>query len=243
MSTRNKNGSCLQEDKLRSYLDGELSAAESNATAAHLKFCAACASSLEILRSDSTRLESLLASLAPDQSLPTEAPALLPSPQRSVARIGWTAALSLGALAAVIIAAVLLLEHRGTSEAPRIVTRQPLPSPPSTVATDHSNPPRESPLPRQVNHQQSIHPRPKIRNASLQSRNNQTFDHFIALDNDGPIDSGLIYRVDLPGSIFSSLDPAVLSSHVLAEVIVDGSGRARAFRFLGSQVKSSAQGE
>jgi hypothetical protein len=224
---------CIQENNLRAYLDGELSAADAKASASHLASCPACAGKLEILRSESASVDALFATLAPEQPLPTAAPAMLPfANQRRAARLGWTAALSLGALAAVIIAALLLLNRHATPQGPTFANHQPNPSSSSPDAVNQTKQ-QQAQIPQRASVVQSIHRAPKIRPASLHSRN-QTPDlkNFILLDNDGPIESGLIYRVKLPGTIFSSLDPAVLSSQVSAEVIVDGSGRPRAIRFL-----------
>ncbi|HUK30112.1 MAG TPA: zf-HC2 domain-containing protein [Candidatus Acidoferrum sp.] len=223
---------CIQENNLRAYLDGELSAAETASSASHLASCPACASKLEILRSESAEVESLFAALLPEQTLPTAAPAMLPvAANRRAARLGWTAALSLGALAAVIIAALVLLNRHATPKAPTIANHQPAQSSPSPFAVNQLK--QQAPLPQHASVVQPIHRAPKIRPASLRSANQPPdLKNFILLDNDGPIESGLIYRVKLPGTIFSSLDPAVLSSQVSAEVIVDGSGRPRAIRFL-----------
>jgi hypothetical protein len=233
---------CIQQNNLRAYMDGELSSAEAESAASHLASCPACASRLEILRTEAASVDALFATLAPEQPLPTVAPAMLPfANQRRVSRLGWTAALSLGALAAVIIAALLLLNRHATPQAPAVgpqqANRQPAQPLPSTVAANPSTQ-QQAVLPQPANHQQPFHQsavqrQPKIRTASLHSRNQTAdFNNFILLDSDGPIESGLIYRVKLPGSIFSSLDPAVLSSEVSAEVIVDASGRPRAIRFL-----------
>jgi hypothetical protein len=219
---------CIQENNLRAYLDGELSSDETKAAVSHLASCPACTGKLDILRSESASADALFATLAPEQRLPTVAPAILPfaNPRRD-ARLGWTAALSLGALAAVIIAAVLLLNRHATRQAPTLANHQPNQSLPSSVAINQAR------IPQRASVVQSIHRTSKIRRASLHSRNQSPdLKNFILLDNDGPIESGLIYRVKLPGTIFSSLDPAVLSSQVSAEVIVDGSGRPRAIRFL-----------
>jgi hypothetical protein len=223
---------CINENNLRAYSDGELSAAEIKAAANHLASCPACAAKLDILRTESASVDALFATLSPEQTLPTAAPVMLPFPnQRRAARLGWTAALSLGALAAVIIAALLLMHRHPTPQAPSFANHQPNPSSPSPVPGNQ--PKQPVPIPQHASVLQSIHRAPKIRPASLQSRNQPTdLKNFILLDNDGPIESGLIYRVKLPGTIFSSLDPAVLSSQVSAEVIVDGSGRPRAIRFL-----------
>ncbi|HEV3220340.1 MAG TPA: zf-HC2 domain-containing protein [Candidatus Acidoferrales bacterium] len=231
---------CIQEDKLRFFLDGELSAAEKESNASHLASCAACTDKLEILRSESAEVESLLGSLKPEQALPTVAPALLPfahelTNQRRAARIGWTAALSLGALAAVIISALLLLNRHTAPQAPAIGVRQPAPSAPAIASTNQSVQPKQAMPPQRAlsSEQAALAQRPKHQRVSMRTpAAPANLEHFIRLDNDGPIESGLIYRVKLPGSIFSSLDPAVLSSEFSAEVIVDASGRPRAIRFL-----------
>ncbi|MFZ0819004.1 MAG: zf-HC2 domain-containing protein [Candidatus Acidiferrales bacterium] len=241
MSTRIREANYIQENKLRSYLDGELTASESETTASHLASCGACASKLETLRSDAAAVDSLFASLAPEQPLPTAAPELLPfAYQRRAARFGLTAALSLGALAAAIIAAILLLNHRATSQAPSIGKQQPAQTAPLSVVPDQNN---HTVLPAQAK-QPSLPLQATHKNVSFRPANHvQPQLHFIRLDNDGPIESGLIYRVKLPGTIFSSLDPTVLSSQVSADVIVDSSGRPRAIRFLSSQIKSTRLGE
>jgi hypothetical protein len=232
MSSSIRENNCIQENKLRALLDSELSATESEAASKHLASCPACAAKLDTLRAEAAAVDSLFASLAPEQPLPTSAPALLPVPYRgNAARLGFTAALSLGALAAVIVAAILLSKRSSPPQAPTIGTQQPVHSAPAIAVQDHSLQPI---LPRvaknhPVVHQTSYH-QPNLKN-------------FIPLDNDGPIESGFIYRVKLPGTIFTSLDPAVISSQVSADVIVDSTGRPRAIRFLGTQVKSSLQGE
>jgi hypothetical protein len=241
MSTTIHEDNCIQEDKLRAYLDSELTAVEAADTSSHLASCAACAARVEILRSDAAAVESLLVSLAPEQALPTSAPALLPVPQRHrVARFGWTAAISLGALAVVIVAALLLLTRHTAPQTPGIGKQQPAQSAPSPVAVDQN---KQSVVPQQA--KQNAIPSPAThKNASLRPQNhNQVRVHFIRLDNDGPIESGLVYRVKLPGSLFTSLDPAVISSQISADVVVDSSGRPRAIRFLSSLNKSIRQGE
>jgi hypothetical protein len=240
MSTRIQEDKCVQEDKLRAYLDGELAASETEITASHLASCASCAGKLEILRSDAAAVDSLFASLAPEQPLPTEAPALLPfANQRRAARFGFAAALSLGALAAVIVVAILLLNHHASSQAPVIGKQQPTQSAPPSVAVDQN---KQAVLPSESK-QKKLPLQTTHKNVSVSPNRRPTPVHFIRLDNDGPIESGLIYRVKLPGSIFPSLDPAVLSSQVSADVFVDSFGRARAIRFLSSQDKSTKQGE
>jgi len=221
---------CIQEDKLRSFLDSELSAAESESTACHLALCAACASKLEFLRSEAADVDSFLGSLAPEQTLPTAAPALLPmAPQHRSARVSWTAALSLGALAVVIVAALLLLMRHSYPKAPDLGKQQPGQSAPSTLSANQPKRQKEAMLPEEAIHSQQA----KRQRVSMRTPNHRPeLRPFIPLDNDGPIEMGLIYRVKLPGSIFSSLDPAVLNSQISAEVIVDETGRARAIRFL-----------
>jgi hypothetical protein len=232
MSSRTREDNCIQENNLRAYLDSELSTTESEATSNHLATCPACAYKLSAVRAEAAAVDSLFASLAPEQPLPTAAPAMLPVPlQRSAAQFGWTAALSLSALAAVIIAAVLLLRHSSAPQSPVIVKRQPAQSAPAPVAPMNSRqPPLSTPRKRQPSKFRDANYRPNPR-------------PFIPLDNDGPIESGLIYKVKLPGTIFNSLDPAVMHSQYPAEVIVDVWGRPRAIRFLATQVNSSRQGE
>jgi hypothetical protein len=232
MSSRTREDNCIQENNLRAYLDSELSTTESEATSNHLATCPACAYKLSAVRAELADVDSLFAFLAPEQSLPTAAPTLFPIAHPSfAARFDWTAALSLSALAAVIIAAVFLLRHSSAPQSPVIVKQQPVQSVPAPVAAIKSQQPPLSTPPR--------HRSTKIQNANYRPNPRP----FIPLDNDGPIESGLIYKVKLPGTIFNSLDPAVMHSQYPAEVIVDVWGRPRAIRFLATQVNSSRQGE
>jgi anti-sigma factor RsiW len=225
---------CIQEDTLRAYLDDEMSAAERDAISGHLASCTLCAGKSEILRSEAAVVESLLGSLAPEQALSSAAPALLPVRQRRVtARAGWTAAISIGALAAVMVFAFVLLTRHAPPQTPVMGRNQSAPIPSSTVAVDQPRQAeqltRAQPENRQHAKQWHADHRPVSYRAADRRPN---LSLFIPLDNDGPIESGLIYRVKLPGSFFPSLDPAVISSEISADVIVDGSGRPRAIRFL-----------
>jgi hypothetical protein len=62
---------CLDEGLLQAYMDGELSPEQSNAAAAHLAACAACADALALVQSETAFFAS---ALAPDESVgvPTE---------------------------------------------------------------------------------------------------------------------------------------------------------------------------
>jgi anti-sigma factor RsiW len=225
---------CIQEETLRAYLDNELSAAETDAISGHLASCTLCAGKSEILRSEAAVVESLLGSLAPEQALPSAAPALLQVRQpRVTARSGWTAAISIGALAVVMVFAFVLLTRHAPPLTPVMEKNRSTPTASSTVAVDQPRQGEQLTSAQPASHQHAAQPHADHRPVSYRAADRRPdLNLFIPLDNDGPIESGLIYRVKLPGSFFPSLDPAVISSEISADVIVDGSGRPRAIRFL-----------
>jgi len=198
---------CLKQETLLAFADRELQAAEMELVERHIADCSACKLQFDRVSATSVKVDALLNSLAPSDSLEQEPRTFVSIPQRAASiRTRWAAVGSIGVLAAAAFLWFLAVRGSHPTEQPRLVvsaTPVALPVEKTPVAVPVSNKPT----------QVAIH---KPRTASRQ---------FQALDNGGPIQTGMIYRVSLPASSDSS-------RRIPAEVIVDDFGKVRAIRFL-----------
>ncbi len=206
---------CRPEGALRAWLDRELPSAESEALATHLKECAACHGLCAELEGRAAHVGALMQSLdamtqsldamtqsldamtqSLDMPLPRPARAALaavpPRPQR------WVAV-------AVTLAAGMALAVYLTPRSHPVQTTVPAVATAAAQAISAQEPPPtlEASAPRRA---RRTAPKP---------------EEFIALD-DEPFESGLIVRVDVPGT------------DVQADVVFSPDGRARAYRLLQS---------
>jgi hypothetical protein len=155
----------------------------------------------------SLRVGALLSSLVPSDAIDTELKMYVSIPQRAASiRTRWAAVGSIGVLAAAAI--LWFLAVRGSHPAPEpklVIAAAEVTHP---IENAHVAVPANT-RPTEV----AIH---KPHSAPRQ---------FQALDNGGPIQTGMIYRVSMPS-------PSDSSRRIPAEVIVDDFGKVRAIRFL-----------
>jgi hypothetical protein len=186
---------CLPEGTLRAYLDGELTAEEMRSVAAHLEDCPVCGQLHTELSVRASYVGGLMESLA----VPVARPLPRKAPVRASGSWLWTGVAV--ALAAGLALAAMLIPKKEPS---RVVQVPPAVQAPPVVI---SQPPATVPVEAAVRSVTARKP-PRMKNA----------DAFIALD-DEPIESGIVMRVELPGS-------------TPADIVFSPDGRARAVRLV-----------
>ena len=188
---------CWPEGSLRAYLDGELPPEQMRSVASHLEQCPACGRLHMELSVRASYIGGLLGTLA--------APVARTAPRKVVHRVSgswaWTGAAV--ALAAGLAVAAMLIPTREP------VRQAVLTPPPQTAIT--------RPAPVEVPVVASPSQAVAVSTTAKRRRVKQT-DPFIALD-DEPIESGIVMRVELPGS-------------TPADIIFSPDGRARAVRLV-----------
>jgi anti-sigma factor RsiW len=205
---------CLKKEKLLAFVDGEMPSDEMELTERHIEVCTSCRREVEGVRATSVTVNALLNSLAPGETAGVDALTAVRIPYGSgKTRMRWTAVASVGVLVAALVLFVLI-RRQHSAPAQNIVTAvTPAPTPSvekkevlaaAVAKPTHVGTPR-GPL--------------KVR-------------QFQALDDGGPIETGMIYRVDLPASSVPNGVSLQSAKRIPAEVIVDEFGKVRAIRFL-----------
>ncbi|HKA00979.1 MAG TPA: zf-HC2 domain-containing protein [Candidatus Solibacter sp.] len=189
---------CWPEGSLRAYLDGELRPEEMRSVEAHLAECLECSR----LHTELSVRASYVGGLMESLEIPVAQPARQKPTARATGSWLWTGAAV--ALAAGLAIAAMLLPKR---EPVRQVNVAPLPAP----GVEEPVVVKEIP---------AVTPQPRVTNASTapKARRSRRSDPFIALD-DEPIESGIVLRVELPGS-------------TPADIVFSPDGRARAVRLV-----------
>lgn len=215
---------CVKEEILQAYVDRELPGPEMESVAAHLAECAACSTSLEVIRATNLKVETFLNSLAPEE-VPVVAPVSIAELSRrsAASRLAWTAVVAGGALAAGILLLVMMVRRPQVNTAYDSSRNQPVIPISSSATKDESALPVRAGI--SVEKTATIGKTTHVRATKMQLK----VLNFQALDNRGPIEMGMIYRVNLPAT-FSGNGGS--SKGIPAEVIVDESGQVRAIRFL-----------
>jgi hypothetical protein len=187
---------CWPEGSLRAYLDGELAPEEMRQVAAHLEECPACGG----LHGELSVRASHVAGLMDTLTVPVAQPMRKKVVARTSGSWAWTGA-AVALAAGLAIAAMVLpkQEPRRVVQVPAVVPQQVLPQEPAALPVVAQ--------PRTVA-SASVRKAPRVQRA----------DPFIALD-DEPIESGIVMRVELPGS-------------TPADIVFSPDGRARAVRLV-----------
>jgi hypothetical protein len=205
---------CSKKEILLAFADRELPLGEMESAERHITGCVTCNRELESIRATSLKVNSLLSSLASDEE-PNAAPiAAVRIPYSGPnSRMRWTAGASVGVLVAALVLFVMMRRQHSTP-APnfvRVVAPAPMPSVEkkdvvvvAVAKPAHVGTPK-TPL--------------KVR-------------RFQALDDGEPIETGMIYRVNLPAPSSTSASAKQSAKRIPAEVIVDEFGKVRAIRFL-----------
>ena len=203
---------CLKKEMLMAFADGELPQGEMESAERHISACAVCKQELESVRVMRVKVNALLSSLAPHEPSDADVSAVVRIPYSGAnSRIRWTAVASVGVLvAALVLFAMIRRQHsppatnfaRALAPAPFVEKKEAL----TAVVTK----------PAQVG-------TPKIPAKVRQ---------FQALDDGEPIETGMIYRVNLPAPSSTSASAQQSAKRIPAEVIVDEFGKVRAIRFL-----------
>lgn len=223
---------CLKSSILQAFADGELPKATIASAATHIEPCASCRRELEKIRAANLETRRLLDSLLPEQ-----APEVMPSSVRAfssepAANPSRTIVATIGALAACALLVFILL-HRQVQ-------------PPSLTPSTASNASSASQPASQVAAMQpalaiakspAIQTSNPIRHAARKIRPLSQPLEFFPLDDGGPIESGMIVRVNLGASVRRNSLPARGAKQVPVDVLLDEQGEVRAIRFVngGSQ--------
>jgi putative zinc finger protein len=207
---------CLKEEQFQALVDNELAETERESISTHIAGCEECREKLDAIQSSAMRLNSLMDSLVPE-GMPEVSHGLLATPNReSVTAWGLVGVISATAVAALVLLAVIFLKRapdRPNSPAVAQVASVTVPT-----AITPAVVPTVAHTPKKV-----IRPQHNSQPRTLQ---------FHALDNGGPIEEGLIYRINLPISDSAAPIQSKPAKTVPAEVIVDETGQVRAIRFL-----------
>jgi hypothetical protein len=190
---------CWPEGTLRAYLDGELPAEQMRAVATHLEECPACGRLHTELSVRASHVAGLMDTLAVPIPQPVQRK---PAARVSSGSWAWTGA-AVALAAGLAIAAMLLPKQEPV--------RQAVVAPPPAPVFTQAQPPVELPV--------NARPAPTATVAAApMTRRARRPEPFIALD-DEPIESGIVMRVELPGS-------------TPADIVFSPDGRARAVRLV-----------
>jgi hypothetical protein len=210
--------SCLNQGALQAYLDGELPEAEMYRAAGHLESCIACRARVERVGATAARVNALLDSLVVEVPVAANSAVsqLRARPRPDVPRVRWAVAAALGVLAISAALGVLAIARRPQAPAP---VRGP-----KIEATVQRAPAVVSRM---------VAPAVKPRKGRVRERKPfPRLDDFLALDDAGPIQVGVVVRVMLPASTFVATSQTGDSQAILADLVIGEDGRARAIRFV-----------
>lgn len=211
--------SCVQDSRLKAFVDNELPELELRAVRSHTVSCDFCRVRVERIAAMSAEVKTLMGGLVPANVELISVPEIV----REAGRDGWPRVSWVSAVAAVLMAGVGLLafiheQHRvpATAEVPgksaaNLPIRIPLGGAPATLTVEVS----------------------ARRDANAKHASAKRLMIFVRVDGGEPIEAGTIERVKLPAAMFSNVNPAK-TPEVSADAVVDESGRVRAIRVLGS---------
>ena len=209
---------CLHEGVLQAYLDGELPEAKRWRAARHLQSCVLCRARLERVGTAAARVNGLLDALAGEDKVAATS-AVLPlraRPGSDAPWVRWAVAAAVGVLAIWVVLGVL------------IMSRRPQVAPPALIAKKQAT---VQPAPAIVN--RTVMPAVKRRSRRVRkSKPLPRLDDFLALDDDDPIQVGVVVRVMLPASAFAAMPQSGATQVIMADLVIGEDGRARAIRFV-----------
>lgn len=206
---------CLKKEALLAFVDGELASAEMESAERHVAGCASCQQELESVRATSMKVNALLSSLAPNDSVSAEQIAVIRVPNTAAnPGVRWMMVTAVGVLAVSL--ALFALVRRSHKVPPSDVAK--MVAPPRVLTAEKKDVVVAAVVkkPHQV-------AGPKVHAKVRQ---------FQALDDGPPIQTGMIYRVSLPATTSPDASASQLAKRIPAEVIVDEFGKVRAVRFL-----------
>ena len=230
---------CLKRETLQAFVDGELRESAANSAQLHLASCSTCAAELENIRAQSLEMRSLLDSLVPNQ-IPEAMPvSVIQFTPESTASRNRVIAATIAGIAACALLTFVIVRHdahspNSNSAVSVSATNSNPIAGPNTSQQVASLAPQEiskSPALRPSNHTARVAHKPPVRALSSGPL------EFIALDDDGPIESGTIVRVNLDVPSQNNSHPARVSKQVPVDVLVDEQGQVRAIRFLDGGAK------
>jgi hypothetical protein len=231
---------CLNRETMQAFIDGELHESSANSAQLHLESCARCAGELENIRETNLRTRNLLDSLVTDQ-IPEVMPASVIqfAPESAASRKQVIAATIAGIAACALLVFLFLRHNAPPANSSLAIPKSANSSTPANAASTRQQvaslaPPQEiskSPSVRMPAHSPHTAHKPPIRPASSGPL------EFIPLDDDGPIESGTIVRVNLNVSSQKDAHRTRVTGQVPVDVLVDEQGQVRAIRFLDGGAK------
>jgi hypothetical protein len=207
---------CLQEGVLAAYLDGELPEAARSGAAGHLQSCGACRARLERVGATAARVNALLDALVvevPAAATPAVAP-LRVRPRPHAPMVRWV-------VAAGVLAIAAMLGVLSTVRRPQVAGYAPVAKKMAAV----------QPAPPIVNRTAAPAVKPGFRRVR-RPKPLPRVDDFLALDDAGPIQVGVVVRVMLPLSAFAAMPQTGATQAVIADLVIGENGQARAIRFV-----------
>lgn len=205
---------CLKNETLLAFVDREMASGEMESAERHVSACAACQQELDSIRATGLKVNTLLSSLAPNDGVSGEQIAAVRIPV-TAANLGvrWITVTAVGVLAIALV--LFALVRHSHPVPPSEVTKTVGPVPVPAVGK------KDVVVAAEVKPVHVVGPK-----AHAKAR------QFQALDNGGPIATGMIYRVSLPARTSHDGSATQSAKRVPAEVIVDEFGKVRAIRFL-----------
>jgi len=208
---------CLHEGTLQAYLDGELAEMQRRRAAGHVQSCARCRARLEQVRATAARVNALLDALVVEVPV---AAAFAVSPLRArpgleAEWVRWAVA-AVGVLAIGAVLDVLTMARRPQAAAPTPVAKKQAIVQPAPAIVSRTIAPAAKPRLRRVRRSK---PLPGL-------------DNFLALDDAGPIQVGVVVRVMLPAPGFAAMPQTGATQVIMADLVIGEDGRARAIRFV-----------
>jgi hypothetical protein len=207
---------CLKKATLQAFVDSELPPVELASAERHIATCASCQQELDGIRATTLKVGALLDSLAPDDGLNTAPIAVVRIPYDGAnSRMRWTVVTSAGVFVATLFLFVMIWRQHSPTATNVVKSMTP-----AFVPSVEKKEVLVAAVtkPAQVG---TSKPRVKVR-------------QFQALDDGEPMQTGMIYRVNLPATASPGASASQVQSakRIPAEVIVDEFGNVRAIRFL-----------
>jgi anti-sigma factor RsiW len=199
---------CLNEGALEAYLDGELPEVKRHRAVEHLQSCGRCRARLEYVGATAARVNALLDALVVEVPMAASS-AVSPLRATSGPDAGWVrwAVAAVGVLAMGAVLDVLTMARRPQVAAPALAAKKQATLQPAPAIVSRTVAPAVKPGLRHVRRSK---PLPRL-------------DDFLALDDGGPIQVGVVVRVMLQTGATQA---------IMADLVIGEDGQARAIRFV-----------
>jgi hypothetical protein len=222
---------CRKNETLQAFLDHELRARAMNSAASHLEYCATCQRELENVRARCKSVHSLLDTLLPEQ-VTEVAPGSIRefSPELAASHVRFVAAAVIG-IAACALFAFIVLRHPAQSPISNSAVASYSTAKSNSSVALRSGSQAAPETPGEKSTVRSVARISKAARRGSPKPVSRSLD-FIALDDGGPVESGMIVRMNLDSPPPGNSRPARQAKQVPVDVLLDEQGEVRAIRFV-----------